>query len=271
MANDLRFGVQIDLEQVIKEASGNADKYLRRLQDAFNKRAINVRVNLGGSTRGSSTELVGFKKQLAELTQQWNALTAAERGSAAGAVLREKFRALRLEAQGYTSTLQAAVNAEDKLHKAQNKTATSTRNLGKEYQTTSTYLSRLIQRLAVYASVSYVGGFLTNVREVTAQFELQRISLGAIIQDQARANQLFAEIKSFALTSPLKILDLTKYTKQVAIYGFETERIFDVTKMPTDVSVGLGTNKSSSKVRKNQSAMNTTHIIQQKVIINRYI
>lgn len=240
MANDLRFGVQIDLEQAIKEASGNADKYLRRLQDALNKRAINVRVNLGGSTRGSSTELVGFKKQLAELTQQWNALTAAERGGAKGAAIREKFRALRLEAQGYTSTLQAAVNAEDKLHKTQNKTAASTRNLGKEYHTTSTYLSRLIQRLAVYAGFQQIMGFLRNVREVTAQFELQRVSLGAIIQDQNKANTLFTQIKGLALNSPVSILDLTKYTKQLAAYKIGYDELFETTKRLTDVSVGLG-------------------------------
>lgn len=125
--------------------------------------------------RGASAELTGFKKQLAELTQQWNSLTAAERGSAAGAAIREKFRALRTEAQGYTSTLQAAVKAEDKMRESHSKTAASANKLSSAYHNQSTYLSRLIQRMAAYAGVSYVGNFLTNVREVTAQFELQRI------------------------------------------------------------------------------------------------
>ena len=62
----------------------------------------------------------------------------------------------------------------------------------------------------IYASIGAIGGFLTKIREVTAQFELQRISLGAIIQDQNKANQLFSEIKQFALKSPVSILDLTK-------------------------------------------------------------
>lgn len=79
-----------------------------------------------------------------------------------------------------------------------------------------------------------------QVREVTAQFELQRISLGAIIQDQARANQLFEEIKTFALKSPVKILDLTKYTKQLAAYKIGVDELFDTTKRLTDISVGLG-------------------------------
>lgn len=103
----------------------------------------------------------------------------------------------------------------------------------------SSYLNILIKRLAVYTSVDAVMGFLTKVREVTAQFELQRISLGAIINDQVRANMLFNEIKQFALKSPIKILDLTKYTKQLAAFRFETDTLFDTTKRVADISVGL--------------------------------
>lgn len=101
------------------------------------------------------------------------------------------------------------------------------------------YLNILIQRLAVYSSMGAVMGFLTKVREVTAQFELQRVSLGAIINDQVKANALFNEIKQFALQSPIKILDLTKYTKQMAAFRFETDTLFESTKRMADISVGL--------------------------------
>ncbi len=104
----------------------------------------------------------------------------------------------------------------------------------------TTYVERLVQRMAIYASFSAMGNFISRVREVTAQFELQRVSLGAIIQDQNRANQLFSEIKQFALKSPVSILDMTKYTKQVAAYRIETDKLFDTTKRLADVSVGLG-------------------------------
>lgn len=118
------------------------------------------------------------------------------------------------------------------------------RQVNQEFQNQDGYVSRLLKRMAVYASFSYASQFLTNVREVTAQFELQRVSLGAIIQDQSRANQLWAEIKTFALKSPVKILDLTKYTKQVAAYGVETDKLFDTTKRIMDISVGLGVDAS---------------------------
>lgn len=118
--------------------------------------------------------------------------------------------------------------------------AKSVDQLTHAFSNQETYLSRLVKRMVMYASFSYVSNFLTSVREVTAEFELQRVSLGAIIQDQLRANQLFAEIKSFALKSPLKILDLTKYTKQLAAYRIEADQLFDTTKRLADISVGLG-------------------------------
>lgn len=151
-------------------------------------------------------------------------------------------------------TAQRAAKAEDNLAAARLKAAraanvgmSATRAANKSYQEQTTYLQRLTQRMAAYWSIQQVGGFLTNVREVTAEFELQRVSLGAIIQDQNKANQLFSEIKSFALKSPVSILDLTKYTKQLAAYKVgwdgvktDTKELFDWTKKLTDVSVGLG-------------------------------
>lgn len=118
--------------------------------------------------------------------------------------------------------------------------AKSVNALTQEFQKQDGYVSRLIKRLAVYASFSAVGNFLRNIREVTAQFELQRISLGAILQDQSKANLLIADLKALALTSPVKFLDLTKYTKQLAAYKIGYDDLFETTKRLTDVSVGLG-------------------------------
>lgn len=123
---------------------------------------------------------------------------------------------------------------------ASSRQSAAVRQVNQEFRNQEGYISRLIKRTAAYWSFNQVSTFLTRVRDVTAEFELQRVSLGAIIQDQTRANQLFSEIKAFALKSPLKILDLTKYTKQVAAYRIETDKLFDTTKRLADVSVGLG-------------------------------
>lgn len=141
-----------------------------------------------------------------------------------------------------------------KLEKAQRKVAELTgqtttgaqtqrknvREVTQEYSRQLIYLEKVMRRLAVYGSIGMIGNLVRNVREVTAQFELQRVSLGAILQDQTKANQLFSEIKGFALKSPVSILDLTKYTKQLAAYKIGYDELFETTKKLTDVSVGLG-------------------------------
>ena len=82
--------------------------------------------------------------------------------------------------------------------------------------------------------------FIRNVREVTAEFEMQRVALGGIIQDTEKANQLFRQIKAAAIQSPFQIKDLVSYTKQLSAYRVETENLFNVTTKLADVSAGLG-------------------------------
>lgn len=258
MAEDkLIFQIGFDLEKGVKEAQKNADGYLRRIEDAIKKHPISVELQLEQKSGLSSTvkaetqraakELTGLKKEMAAINQEWNALSAKDRGGEVGARLMVQYRALKQEANGYISTVAAAVKEEDRLARQREKSANAaakaaqkTREYNKELQEQDGYLSRLIKRIVVYAGYSYIHNFIVGIREVTAEFELQRVSLGAIIQDQQRANQLFSEIKSFALKSPIKILDLTKYVKQVAAYRIETDKLFDTTKRLADVSVGLG-------------------------------
>ena len=120
------------------------------------------------------------------------------------------------------------------------KQAADHRRVAREIHSQNLYLQRLAQRLVALYSIRQVSTFLTKVREVTAEFELQRTSLAAILQDQGKATQIFSQIKTFALKSPVSIFDLTKYTKQLAAYKIGYDELFDTTKRLADVSVGLG-------------------------------
>lgn len=82
--------------------------------------------------------------------------------------------------------------------------------------------------------------FIRNVRDVTAEFELQRVALGSIIQDTEKAESLFKQIKAAAIQSPFEIKDLVTYTKQLSAYQIETEKLFDTTMKLADISAGLG-------------------------------
>ena len=120
------------------------------------------------------------------------------------------------------------------------KQAADHRRVAREIHSQNLYLQRLAQRLAALYSIRQVSAFLTKIRDVTAEFELQRTSLAAILQDQGKATQILSQIKTFALKSPVSIFDLTKYTKQLAAYKIGYDELFDTTKRLADVSVGLG-------------------------------
>ena len=261
MADNLIFPIGFDLLQAVEKAGKEWDKtYAKRLETYLAKRPVKVKLNFENlndvktrlaqlkiepitpETKASIKELARELQVLAKALEQVQKYSKnpAQLGQQnfRNDVQLEKLRQAneRLEIQKRRVAL-----AEQKHAEAMKRSASASKQLSSEFQTQEGYVSRLVKRLAVYASFSAVSGLLTNIRQVTAEFELQRVSLGAIIQDQERANQLFGEIKSFALKSPVSILDLTKYTKQIAAYGVETEKLFDTTKMLTDVSVGLGT------------------------------
>lgn len=101
-------------------------------------------------------------------------------------------------------------------------------------------LVRILQRLAIYASINQLMNFVSKIRDVTAEFEKQRVSLGAILQSRDKADEIFSQLKGLAVKSPVSLLDLTKYTKQLAAYKIGYEDLFETTKRLTDVSVGLG-------------------------------
>lgn len=260
MADNLIFPIGFDLQKAVEKAGQDWDKtYAKKLETYLAKRPIKVKLNFENltdvkarlaqlkidpitpETKASIKELARELQVLAKALEQVQKYSKnpAQLGQQnfRNDVQLEKLRQAneRLEIQKRRVAL-----AEQKHAEAMKRSASASKQLSSEYQTQEGYISRLVKRLAVYASFSAVSGLLTNIRQVTAEFELQRVSLGAIIQDQTRANQLFSEIKAFALKSPLKILDLTKYTKQVAAYRIETDKLFDTTKRLADVSVGLG-------------------------------
>ena len=69
---------------------------------------------------------------------------------------------------------------------------------------------------------------------------MQRVALGAIIQDKGRADALFSQIQATALESPFSIKELVTFTKELAAYRIETELLFDTTMRLADISAGLG-------------------------------
>lgn len=109
-------------------------------------------------------------------------------------------------------------------------------------QTNSTMpaLKNLAMQFGLVFSVQQLNQWVKHMVEVRAQFELQNIALRSIIQNKEKADQIFAEVQQLALKSPFSIMQLNTYTKQMAAYGVEADKLVGVTKQLADVSAGLG-------------------------------
>ena len=238
-------------EQAAKNAAKEAERQAKaeaaarkQAQDAANaenkarQEAYNARRRQGQETqRILNKEAKSIADITAKLQIQQQRLQSANIGSA-------KFNKIAEEVRRLTADLEKANQKMRELtgqtQSGASRQSAAVRQVTNEFKHQDGYVSRLIKRLAVYASFSYASQFLTSIREVTAQFELQRVSLGAILQDANKGEQIFSQIKQFALKSPISILDLTKYTKQLAAYKIGYDELFDTTKRLADISVGLG-------------------------------
>ena len=256
MDNNLKFGINFDLDEGAKRAQEDAKKFLDRMKLMIDARPLAIKLDTSSVASGSISDI---KSRIKALQKEWNDLAEAQRieDSSTGKLttraqaLKDEYARLTTALKTYGQTLnqveraaeqqaKAAQRAAEQQAKAQEKASINWQTTGGHIQKQETYVSRLVKRMAVYFAYSQAVGFLSKIREITAEFELQRVSLGAIIQDQTKANALFSEIKTFALQSPVSVLDLTKYTKQLAAYKIGYDELFDTTKRLTDVSVGLG-------------------------------
>lgn len=101
-------------------------------------------------------------------------------------------------------------------------------------------LKNLAMQFGLVFSIQQLNQWVKHMVEVRAQFELQNIALRSIIQNKEKADQIFAEVQQLALKSPFSIMQLNTYTKQMAAYGVEADKLVDTTKRLADVSAGLG-------------------------------
>lgn len=99
---------------------------------------------------------------------------------------------------------------------------------------------QLARQLALMFSVSQVEGYINQVAKIRGEFELQQRSLEAILQNKTQADALFQKTVDLAIKSPFSIRQLVSYTKQLAAYRIEGDKLYDTTKRLADVSAGLG-------------------------------
>lgn len=112
--------------------------------------------------------------------------------------------------------------------------------LGKSHRNLMDISGQLARKLALVFSVSQMMGYFNKLVQVRGELELQQRSLQAILKSKQEADDLWNKTVQLAVRSPYQIKDLVTYTKQLAAYRVESEKLHDTTKMLADVSSGLG-------------------------------
>ena len=161
--------------------------------------------------------------------------------------LREARARLSSTDANYTTILER-LNAEIKRLDAANRDAVaSSKNYGTSVESLTKTHSRLLDTVgqlkrafALIFSVSQIRNYISSIAQVRGEFEFRQRSLQALLGDTRAANAIFNKTVALAVQSPYQIKDLVSYTKQLAAYRIEQDKLYDTTKRLADVSAGLG-------------------------------
>ena len=238
MSEKLIFPIGFDLEEGVKEASKEwKSTYQKQLQKAIDDEPLKVKIDF--ESKGIDTK--EFKQWMA-LSREAEKLER-ERIKNAKEWQRVADQAAMAETRRANATNESNARIERQNRKAEaseRRKRDAVERTNEAYKRQGGYLQRLFQRMVAYASVTQAFSFIRNIREVTAQFELQRVALGSIIGDLNEANAMFEQIKATAVKSPFQIKELVTYTKQLAAYKIESDELFETTQRLADISAGLG-------------------------------
>ena len=192
-------------------------QYYRQLHTLYKEyKALQAKPN---KTAEDNAVLEQTKQKIIEILRLSKQLELENKGSAAIAKQATEFERVR-----------------DRAREARGETEKMGGSLNKLLPT----LQRLASAFGVAFSVRGLAQFGKKLIETRGEFELQQVALRSILQNKQLADEIWDKTMQAALQSPFTAMQLTKYTKQLAAYRIETDKLFDTTKRLADVSAGLG-------------------------------
>lgn len=121
-----------------------------------------------------------------------------------------------------------------------NKLVGKNSNLGKSHKSLINYADQLKRAFTGMLSISAIKGYVTQLVHIRAEFEKQHRALQVLLQDQKQANILWDKTVQLAVKSPYTVRQLVTYTKQLAAYRIESDKLYDTNRRLADISIGLG-------------------------------
>lgn len=223
------------IDQSISKTNTNIDKLaegFKNLEVYLKSLSKRERINLISDTKDYSGAL-NYSKSTKSIEEQIKAIKYLDKA-------RKSLSREGLSEGEYYSRIQALTNEINRQKKSVNELTGAYASLGRNKRSLLNLSEQLMRRLALVFSVSQVTGYINKLIEVRGEFELQQRSLEAIIQNKDEANKLWNQTVQLAITSPFRIKELVTYTKQLAAYRIETDKLYKTNKMLADISAGLG-------------------------------
>lgn len=100
--------------------------------------------------------------------------------------------------------------------------------------------SQLRNVMSDYLSIYTGANILRSIITTGGEFETQRIAMQTLLGDLREGQQIYSQMQSLAIESPMSFLDLAKFTKQLAAFNIPYSELYDTTKRLADISAGLG-------------------------------
>lgn len=204
-------------EEALKRKAAAAQQ---KIQDKSTKAAIRAEEQYARALNKSEATIVQRARKIEALANAQRALTQTGRN--------------------YSSQLSKIASETHRLQKANDEAGKSMQKLKTHQSSVLNTTDQLTRKFALLFSVAAIQGYVEKLVEVRGEFELQQRALQAILQNKDEADALWEKTVALAIKSPFQVKELVTYTKQLAAYKIESDKLYDTTKRLADVSAGLG-------------------------------
>lgn len=211
-------------DALIQKLQGRLDK----LQSSLRKTSTNELLNINPTSINQANNLIS------ELTNRRNALNTTD------ANYNRTLTLLNRKIQEHNKFVNEATSYGTKMQQTNQKNAASSKEFSEELTKQSRMMREFVNTIKTYAGFYFFRDMFQELVAIRGEFELQQVSLRAIIQDARRADQIFGQIKGLAVISPFQFGDLVGYTKQLAAFQIPVNELYGTMKSLADVSAGLG-------------------------------
>lgn len=212
------------IDTLIQKLQGRLDK----LQSSLRKTSTSELLNINPTSINQANNLIS------ELTNRRNALNTTD------ANYNRTLTLLNRKIQEHNKFVNEATSYGTKMQQTNQKNAASSKEFTEELTKQSRMMREFVNTIKTYAGFYFFRDMFQELVAIRGEFELQQVSLRAIIQDARRADQIFSQIKGLAVISPFQFSDLVGYTKQLAAFQIPVNELYGTMKSLADVSAGLG-------------------------------